>query len=280
LQKKENERESDTPAKAVLGKKTPSRKSKPEKTDSRWHEKFNTVLATVSILVAVVGGIYTYQANYELKNIQQRAIETSLPAQLAIEYVDPDTLSERVVLKNMGAISLDKASVELKYFFVFKDAVVLSVPKLENLLQNDASILEKFKQKNLLVTASSLGDLLGCTSKFSINSIEPFDESDKGKSNERIIDGIATTCIQNAIIIGNLLEAKPVAQWKIDYRDTAAKRYNKTTLYVWINGKKDGQPRRGTFYRREELSNVIGGKKIITALTNYEENSDEVIFEN
>ena len=78
----------------------------------------------------------------------------------------------------------------------------------------------------------------------------------------------------NALRLAKLLGAEVVARWRIEYKDGVSRRQNGSYALIWIHDVKPNQEE----FTREDLSTVIGGKKIIGDLLKREETSKEVIF--
>jgi len=178
-------------------------------------------------------------------------------------------LGEFVAIENTGRIEIIDTVAELNFYFLYPDGTIHSIREVETSLKNNPTLLSEIKATNFLSSPQEIDYLLGGRRRFPIFRLSP---------GEMSVTDINASLNLNALRLAKLLGAEVVARWRIEYKDGVSRRQNASYAFIWIHDVKPNQLKDREEFTREDLSTVIGGKKIIGDLLKREETSKEVIF--
>lgn len=243
-----------------------------------WFSKLNVVLIkwkdTIMIFVTVVSLIYTFYSSQRSFKLVYKSIEQSyeqlllqkksIPAQLMLTYRDVDTYKEQAFITNTGRTILNVVSAEYKYFFINPDYTVLTEYSLQKRLERDKELINALRTANLLKEPSDILFLFGIPRNFDLKHLEP--------EQETLLE-ISPSSVQNAVSIAKEINAQVITKWKIKYHEELSNKESIAIIYIWMHKSNNGQ-----LSLRENLSDVLGGQKIIDTINNFEQTTKETIF--
>lgn len=249
-----------------------------QKPKSDW-QKISTIISAALGIISIVFSLMAINQNHksvavlqEQLNVQQETFVRDLPIQFSVSYKLPpsrDVLKEFVAIENTGRIEIIDTVAELNFYFVYPDGTILSIPEVEISLQNNPTLLSEIRATNFLMEPKEINYLLGGRRRFLLSRLLP---------GEMSVTDINASLNLNALRLAKLLGAEVIARWRIEYKEGISRRQSASYAFIWIHDTKPSQLKDREEFTREDLSSVIGGKKIMTDLLNREETSKEVIF--
>jgi len=239
---------------------------------------------TISALAMVFSIVYVVLSTRENLNMVSEALKASneqlrlqkkaIPAQFIMSYKNANTSSEQAFITNTGKTNLEKVTTEWEYYFIGNNGKVYLGSNMKSIVQSDTNLLNKIINNNYFNIISSPSDfdgLFGTGRKFDISYLEAKNKNlDK---NETLLD-ISSSSIQNALKLNKILGTEMFMRWRIKYNEELSNKEMITYKYIWFVKEKNNE----NYGMRRDLQNVIGGKRIIKMISNYEFNTKEIIF--
>ena len=252
------------------------KKSTPRKKKRDWTKIAEIGFSFSALIISIIAFIYNsylISRSVELarKNNEfvERTLKKDLPAEFNVTFT-PSENSEIIQMENVSRVDAKDIKLELKFYYVFSDNRVFTRKSVENALTKNEQLLKKFQTANLIRYANDIEFLLGRTRNLPIGEIEP--------EGRRTFDDFPPSTIDNALRISYLLGTELVARVRIDYKIKETLKQRTEYKFIWIHGQKPNQTIGRENLTREDLSTVIGGKKVIQLLQTFEEETKEVIF--
>jgi hypothetical protein len=246
---------------------------KPPKVD--WHKRLDTIskiignfVAILAFVVATLSFAFTaYNVYLSRKNIEivERNFRRDLPTEFSISF-KPEKYIEKITLLNISRNDAIVSKAEFKFYYVFSDYRVLTRQQVKSLIVKDSKLNEKFKLARLDNIDASLGDR------------RVFENIEMSAEEEQVITDFLSSTIDNALRISQLLGSELIVRVKLDFKVKDSLKTSSQSYYIWIHGDKPFQTVGREQFTRENLKDVVGGKRIIDSIVQFEENSKEVIF--
>jgi hypothetical protein len=186
-----------------------------------------------------------------------------------MKFKDAGQYTEQPFISNVGINNLYNISIGYKYYFVSSDYILNTRESLQQILETDTIVLNTVRNKGIIDKPSDMIFLLGTSRNYFLSYIN---------SKDIVSLEASPSSFMNAIKLANAMHAQVFTRWRISYKEELTNKVIMSNIYVWhrshnstdINGLE----------LRPDLMNIIGGKRIIKLIEDYEENSSEIIFGN
>lgn len=182
----------------------------------------------------------------------------SLEAQLTGFYEFPGR-DEFFVVKNAGAISVENLVANTHLYFINRAGKIYTIQGLQNLLTTNQKLLTLLQKANLIQYPKDVGYLLSGPRELYAGKLE---------IKERSVFEAYPSVNQNAVKLGKALGFKVVARWCLTFANPIDAEPHTTKMFFLIEPHNN----------RSNLGNVLGGYKVISALNQFEELTEELIF--
>lgn len=238
-------------------------------------EESNTIVALTTI-ISLIYVVYSTRKNIQMvqqtvNQAQEQLIlqKKSIPAQFIMTYDAINTYNEQAFITNTGKTQLLNVTAEFEYYFIFPDDKVLSALSIQSKVINNDKLFRKIQSSGLINFPDDFKGLFGTSRIFYLSQLDP---------QKRTLLEISSSSVQNAIKLNEVLDTKLFKRWKIKYNEELSNKEIASTIFIWINDLKKDEHSISNYSKRENLKNVIGGKRIREIIEFYEETSNEIIF--
>jgi len=228
------------------------------------NEIITKISAFSTVILALITLWYAFLTNQMVNEMHtqgellNRSYNRSLDAQIDEEYKILGR-EEFFVVINEGFSTIADLKADMLLFFVSPEHKVFTSEGIKNLLINDKDYFYRAKNAGLIQSPSDISYLLSGSRELKAGDLEP-----KKETTFEVSSSLST----NAVKLAEALKMKVIARWRMDYKNALDGRSFVNNIYylLEINGN------------RQNLKNVLGGTRIITAIKEYEESSTEMIF--
>lgn len=247
----------------------------------RWERFVDFFKLHAAIITAVLTIIWVASTSYfsniqirtsiEQSNKQLEILQKSTPAQFSLS-----TNLESTILSNIGVSSLINVEADWKFYFISEKENLFLASNLPNIVKSDSSLFKSFKDAHLIKYPDDFDGLFGTNRVFSIKFLKPFkkiitaSETSIGE-NQTIID-ISPNAILNALRCNKVLNTQMIMRWRIDYNEELSNKQMVAYKYIWFDDVENGN------FECKDLEFVLGGKRLIEIIENYENNTKDIIY--
>jgi len=238
------------------------------------HQTIATIVASTTI------GLVTYLGTNHYNDVKyQKELERKLkivPAEFILKYIATD-MGEKPRLTNIGKSKLVNLEIEMKIYFITQEDTIYPADNMEQLCKSDKKLFKKITGKTKLVKVESDFDgLFGeKDKKFKSQYLNPYGIEDNTViTTDNSIDmDFSTSAIPQALKIATALNSQLFTRWKIKYNEEYSAKQKTVYFYMWINKNAANVDE-----KYKKLQDVIGGKRLISIIKKYENNSKNIIF--
>ena len=238
------------------------------------HQTISTIVASTTIGLATYLGTNHYN-NTKYKEELERKRRT-VPAEFILKYIATD-MGEKPRLTNIGKSKLVNLEIEMKIYFITQEDTIYQADNMEQLCKSDKKLFKKITSKTKLVKVESDFDgLFGEKDrKFKSRYLNPYSTEDNTiiTADNSIDMDFSTSAIPQALKIATALNSQLFTRWKIKYNEEYSAKQKTVYFYMWINKNATNIEE-----KYKKLQDVIGGKRLISIIKKYENNSKNIIF--
>lgn len=247
-------------------------------------KEWSNTISALAMVFSIIYVVYSTRINLNMvsealkaSNEQLQLQKKAIPAQFVMLYKNANTPSEQAFITNTGKTNLKKVTTEWEYYFIGNNDKVYLGSNMKNLVQIDTNLLDKIINNNyfnIINKPSDFDGLFGTGRKFDISYLDA--KNNSVDNNETLLE-ISSSSIQNALKLNTILGTEMFMRWRIKYNEELSNKEMISYKYIWFVNAENDEDDSGL---RRDLQNVIGGKRLIELISNYEYNTKEVIFNN
>ena len=229
------------------------------------------IVAWSTVVLALITLWYAYLTNQMVDLSSQMVTQSSnqtdiitksylrsLEAQLTGFYEFPGR-DEFFVVKNAGAISVENLVANTHLYFINRAGKIYTIQGLQNLLTTNQKLLTLLQKANLIQYPKDVGYLLSGPRELYAGKLEI-----KERSFSRLTH-LSTKMPSSSVKPWGF---KVVARWCLTFANPIDAEPHTTKMFFLIEPHNN----------RSNLGNVLGGYKVISALNQFEELTEELIF--
>jgi hypothetical protein len=228
----------------------------------------HTILAVIISLITFIWGIRTAEKQ-EIKTNEQidllkKQINLSVPPAFESYY---EKEPEAICLKNIGIHNITDVFIDFTPFFVFKEGNIMTIQDLHSYIRKNTTIQKAIKEHTNLNIEEDIYNVF--KGKEYLQQTDLRNETYKFIERQKIAKlTIETFHPTNFLILNSVLKSKLVLKCNINYKQSETNIKYSFVKYFLIEAGS-----------RQDLENVIGGRKIIKEIDNYYETTSGQIFE-
>lgn len=224
----------------------------------QWIKTHQSMALLTNFLLAIITGYYAYLTKImlaevkEQKEISLKAYQGTIKPIVECKYYVGD-FSEAFVIKNKGIHDIPAIQARKRYFFVFKDGLIMTVTGISRRMDTDKMFASKIEASGL--------------KKEDLNPARIYDFGLIKSGDQASID-LYQFDNTNAILLAKVLDCKFIIRWTIDYENAINFETQSTRSYFLID----------EYGVRNNLNTVLGGKAIIDEVQTFADTTTEEIF--
>ena len=209
----------------------------------------------------------------EQSNKQLEILQKSTPAEFSLNV----STIEPTVLSNVGISSLTGIEYDWRFYFINKNEKLFLATTLSEVVKLDTTLLRNFVKSGLIKYPDDFDGLFGINrDNLPISYLEPPKTSEDllrdSENNSKAYLDNSLNAIINAIRCSKILNSEVIMKWNIRYKEELSKKEMVNNIYLWFDSSKKNNS------ELENLELVLGGKRLIEIIDNYEDNTKDIIY--
>jgi len=201
------------------------------------------------------------------KNLIQE--NKSMPSEIDFKYIDKN-YNERVEILNIGKSKINNLKIMWEFYFISENDDIYQSSNMVKVVELNKALFDKVKKDGFIKFSSDFNGLFGREKKeITISSLAPksyYYTKENMVENSQPLD-ISSSAIQHALRLNKIIGTKVFTRWKIKYYENFSGKKRISYKYIWLNNNE-----------RIDLEDVVGGRRIIKLIKQYDENTKNIIF--